>query len=106
MSDFLINSRLNKKLASFFYGDRPRAMLTPDAHAQTTPSTAIASSQTNACWDVQDYSTADGAAITMWPCTGTSKLNARSAAARDLCLAVFGRWRIRQGARSLEAPWD
>jgi hypothetical protein len=48
------------------------AVLTPNAHAQSTPSTAIVSSQTNACWDVQNYSTADGAAIQMWPCTGTS----------------------------------
>jgi hypothetical protein len=44
----------------------------PNAQAQSSSSTAIVSLQTNSCWDVQNYSTADGAIIQMWPCTGTS----------------------------------
>jgi hypothetical protein len=40
--------------------------------AQASPSTAIVSLQNNQCWDVVGFSTADGAVIQLYPCTGTS----------------------------------
>lgn len=42
------------------------------AEAETSSSSAIVSAQTNQCWDVKDFSTADGAIIQMYPCTGTT----------------------------------
>jgi hypothetical protein len=45
---------------------------TNTAQAETASSTAIVSAQSNQCWDVQNYSTADGAIIQMYPCTGTT----------------------------------
>lgn len=48
------------------------ASVESEANAQGVPSTAIVSSQTSQCWDVKDYSSADGAVIQMYPCTGTA----------------------------------
>ncbi|HEY4093268.1 MAG TPA: RICIN domain-containing protein [Luteibacter sp.] len=42
------------------------------AKAQAVESTAIVSAQSNQCWDVKDYSTADGAIVQMYTCTGTT----------------------------------
>jgi len=47
-------------------------MMAPYASAQVAPSSAIVSNLTNQCWDVVDFSTADGAIIQLYPCTGTS----------------------------------
>lgn len=46
--------------------------ITTASQAAPSPSTAIVSRLTNQCWDVQDYSTAEGAIIQLYPCTGTS----------------------------------
>ncbi|KAG9597370.1 hypothetical protein KCV01_g9131, partial [Aureobasidium melanogenum] len=49
----------------------------PNANAQAappsaSPSTAIVSSQSGQCFDVTGYSTASGAVIQQYPCTGTT----------------------------------
>lgn len=41
------------------------------SQAAPSPSTAIVSRLTNQCWDVQDYSVADGAVIQLFACAGT-----------------------------------